>query len=189
MTFSLAQSPSNVFVFSVLHFITYALLDITRNWLTSSTFFFSKKALRNYFLSRPIVCTQQGAAPKLQHQIQPTLIAATWATSTCEWCFPRDAISPEPSTMRKEILLSPSFSCLSSSSNCAAPPGSRRGESSVPQASLGSSSSPGRWRCFITCSFSQDSWLVKSSSLGSACPRQQRGSLARCLWNAFPTAV
>lgn len=51
MTFFLAQSPSNIFVFSVLHFTTYALLDTTLNLSDLIHFLLLKKTLRNHFLS------------------------------------------------------------------------------------------------------------------------------------------
>lgn len=113
MTFSLTQSPSNIFVFPVLHFTTYALLGITLNLSDLIHFLLlKKKILRNYFLSNSIVCTQEGVTPNLHHQTQPALITATKATSTSEWCFPRDGNQSQAQLQEKgdpvqSILLLP----------------------------------------------------------------------------------
>lgn len=191
MTFSLTQSPSNIFVFPVLHFTTYALLGITLNLSDLIHFLLlKKKILRNYFLSNSIVCTQEGVTPNLHHQTQPALITATKATSTSEWCFPRDGNQSQAQLQEKgdpvqSILLLPfHFQQLCVCCSICDPVGGR--ELCPPGIS---GPAPPLLETLHPCSIFQGTWLVKSSSLGSACPRQQRGSLARCPWNAFPTAV
>lgn len=176
ITFSLAQSPPNIFVFSVLHFSTYALPDITPN-LSDLIYFLLPKKLRNYSLSNSIVCAQQGATPNLQNQAQPALITATKTTSTSEWCFPRDGnqswtqLQEKGDPVQSILLLSLHFQQLCACCSICDPVG---GESSAPWAWLGQLLLSWRLEMLHPCSVFHGTWLVKSSRLGSACPRQQR---------------
>lgn len=193
MTFSLAQSPSNIFVFSVLHFTTYALLGIILNLSDLIHFLLLKKnpsetifwATLLSALSRVWLQTSSIKHSLLSLQLQklpPHLSDVSLEMAIRSWAQLQEKGDPVQSILLLPFCFQQLFACCS----ICDPVG---GESSAPQAWLGQLLLSWRLEMLHPCSIFQGTWLVKSSSLGSACPRQQRGSLARCPWNVFPTAV
>lgn len=194
MTFSLAQSSSNIFVFSVLHFTTYTLLGITLNLSDLIHFFLLKKKKNPQKLfSEQLYCLPSAGCDSKPPASKTACSHYRYRSNLHIWVmFPwrwQSVLSPVAGERRScSVHPSPAF-LLPAIVHLLLHLWSRRGRELCPQVGLGQLLLSWRLEMLHPCSIFQGTWFVKSSSLGSACPRQQTGSLASCPWNAFPTGV